>query len=119
MELLRILGGRIGGVVNGEKDIYIGLCSSLIFNIFLVILIVFFEPVCEREHLNTIDKSGNMVDSEEMAVELACACLNLDYDAEAPQNAAYDAEAVYHDTGHEWIVILTLKDSGKDEKRWS
>lgn len=101
-----------------KRDIYIGLCSSLILNIFLVILIVFFEPVCEREHLDTIDKNGNLIDSEEMAVELAYACLNLEYEAKAPQNAAYDAEAVYHDTGHEWIVILTPKDSEESEKRW-
>lgn len=99
-----------------EKDLYIGLGCSVILNIFLVILIVFFAPQCRREHLEEIDWECHFVDSEEMAINLAGACLKLDYDVNTEQYTDYEAEAVYNELSNEWIVTFTPKDLDENKK---
>lgn len=100
-----------------NKILYICLGISLFTSIFLGIYITKCEPVCERIHLDVIDRSIDYISDEQMAIDIAEACLGLDENWELQKNPIFDVKVIYSEESYEWIVVFLPRDLEKVEKR--
>ena len=90
---------------------------SILISVFLCIYDLNYEPVCERPHLDVIDRNRDIIPDGEEAIKLAEICLGLDSGGEADITPAYDVEAVFNEMSYEWIVVFTPEDLGEDREK--
>ena len=100
-----------------RKIIHICLLASFFINVILGSYIVIYNPICEREHLDVVYRSYNWVSNEEMAQELAEACLGLEDDWELQDNPKYEVEVIFCDSRYEWIVVFIPRGTEKGEMK--
>ena len=99
------------------KILYVCIEISVIAGLFLGFYIMIYKPACERYHMDEIYRDMRRIDevnSEEGAVTIAAACLNIAYNPESQETPDYDVEAIFNELSYEWIVIFTPKESEED-----
>ena len=76
---------------------------------FLIILslgnhIVKQEPVCEREHLDEIDRTKDIVPNEETARKIAESIIEADKQWIWEENIIYEIDITFNELNYEWFV---------------
>lgn len=85
------------------KIIYVGLGISIIIIAFLSVKIDTRKPVCERTHVDDIDRTKDLVPDEEMAKKI----VDLYHDAmNSPETDKYDynVSVYFEEERYVWIV---------------
>ena len=90
------------------KFLYACLGVSVFMNIFLGVYTLVNPPVCERIHIDVIDRTKDYYEKEE-AARLAAASFGLEEGWETKENGVYDVEVEENPETYEWIVIFTPK----------
>lgn len=87
------------------KVLYAWLIVSLTIIAFLGTYIVKREPICERIHLDDIDRNRNVVFDEEMAKRIAEAYIDsFDEPLGWDEDFVYDVKVTFDEVNYEWIV---------------
>lgn len=69
---------------------FLGWLLSIFIIIILCAYIVKREPVCERAHLDEIDRSKELIPDEETALKIADAIISVDKEAEWDEDFTYE-----------------------------
>lgn len=96
------------------KVLYGSFCVSVCTIIVLSLYIVNREPICERLHLDEIDRTKNIVSDEEMAKDIAELYIRgrekkENYEGEDIRSleVTYNVEVIFNEKDYEWIVGYT------------
>lgn len=99
-----------------SKFLYACLGISVCMNIYLGSYTLMNPPVCDRVHVDVIDRTKDSYGKEE-AVGLAAASIGLYEDWETREDPAYDVEVVENAETYEWIVTFTPREPGEGEEK--
>ena len=97
------------------KKLYIIFGLSLLANILLGIYLIRVKPVCERYHIDEIDRSYEVVPDETMAREIADAVEMERIDS--GDKAEYDVVVDFNSQSNEWEVAYEFAESGGRSKK--
>ena len=97
------------------RFIYACLGISICMNIFLGSYTLMNPPVCDRVHINVIDRTKDYYEKEE-AARLAAARFGLEEDWETQENPVYDVKVVEKTETYEWMVIFTPRNPAEGEE---
>ena len=86
------------------KVLYICLGISLFINLALGNYIVKWEPVCEKVHLDDIDRTKDIVPNEKTAIKIADAVIESDDYWSWEEDITYDVHATFDEYRYEWFV---------------
>lgn len=100
-----------------RKALGICLTISMALSIFLAGYSIAYEPKCEREHLEVIDRKYDCVPREDLAKGIAGAAIGLEDNWETQEEFFYIVECTYNKERYEWIVIFTPRDEHTGEKK--
>lgn len=86
------------------KILFLGWLFSIFIIIILCVYIVKREPVCERVHLDEIDRSKELIPDEETALKIADAVIAVDKEVEWDKECTYEASVSFDEETYEWLV---------------
>lgn len=86
------------------KVLYVCLCISILICASLGHYIVKHKPVCERVHLDDIDRTKDVVPDEETALRIAEAIVDSHEYWEWEEDVDYEVEILFNEMNYEWSV---------------
>lgn len=95
------------------KFLFCGWLLSILAIIALCVYIVKTEPVCERAHLDEIDRSKELIPDEETALKIADAVISVDKDVVWDENYTYEVSISFDEETYEWLVTYGPMVPGK------
>ena len=95
------------------KFLFCGWVLSIFIIIVLCAYIVNREPVCERVHLDEIDRSKELIPDEETAIKIADTIISADKEVEWNEKFTYEVRVSFDEETYEWLVMYAPTIPGK------
>lgn len=92
------------------KKLYIIFALSLLVNILLSVYLIRVKPVCERYHIDEINRSYEEIPDETMARKIADA-IEMERIGNG-EKAEYDVTVDFNSQSNEWEIVYEFKENG-------
>lgn len=92
------------------KIIYIYLGISYCIILFLSINLIIRKPICDRIHIDDIDRTKDVISDQEMAIKIVelYESWSEKYKNHESNGIQYEIEVIYDEQQYEWIVMFQV-----------